>query len=107
MRKAEILYNGTKAGELSENSRNEYVFSYDDMYFADRNQPAISLTLPKSNKVYKSERLFPFFANMLSEGKNKDVQIRALGISSNDLFGRLLATSKMDVIGAISVKEIK
>ena len=107
MRKALVLFNDTKVGILEEQSPNSYVFSYDSEYLNDNSKPSISATLPKSKKVFTADQLFPFFVNMLSEGSNKDIQLRALGISENDLFGRLLATSNMDTIGAVSVREIK
>ena len=104
MRKAAVYLRGEFAGELTEISRNEYVFNYDNDYFENVNKPAISLTLPKSKKEYRSEYLFPFFFNMLSEGSNRIVQSRMLGIDENDHFGILLATAQHDVAGAVSVK---
>ncbi|MDR2883341.1 MAG: HipA N-terminal domain-containing protein [Alistipes sp.] len=68
MRKADVFYNGIMAGELTELSPSEYVFRYDDGYFADPEMPAVSLTLPKTWQEYRSERLFPYFYNLLSEG---------------------------------------
>ena len=104
MRKAAVYLRGQFAGELTEISRNEYIFNYDNDYFENVNKPAISLTLPKSQKEYRSEYLFPFFFNMLSEGSNRIVQSRMLGIDENDHFGILLATAQHDVAGAVTVK---
>lgn len=104
MRKAAVYLRGEYAGELTEISRNEYIFNYDNDYFENVNKPAISLTLPKSQKGYRSEYLFPFFFNMLSEGNNRIVQSRMLGIDENDHFGILLATAQHDVAGAVTVK---
>jgi len=104
MRKAAVYLRGEFAGELTEISQNEYIFNYDNDYFENVNKPAISLTLPKSKKEYRSEYLFPFFFNMLSEGSNRIVQSRMLGIDENDHFGILLATAQHDVAGAVSVK---
>ena len=39
------------------------IFKYDENYFRDDSKPAISLTLPKTQKEYDSEFLFPFFFN--------------------------------------------
>jgi serine/threonine-protein kinase HipA len=104
MRKAEVFYNGTLAGELTELSHNEYVFRYDDAYFADLKMPAVSLTLPKIRQEYRSEQLFPYFYNLLSEGTNRALQARLLKIDENDSFGLLLATAGTDTIGAITLK---
>ena len=65
--------------------RGEYAFRYDDEYFVHPEKPAISLTLNKSQQEYRSEYLFPFFFNMLSEGSNRMAQSRALHLDKNDI----------------------
>lgn len=104
MRKAAIYRNGILAGILTEENRQHFIFKYDDTYFQDANKPAISLTLPKNQKEYRSEFLFPFFFNMLSEGANRKLQCTQLRIDEEDNFGLLLATAQFDTIGAITVK---
>jgi HipA-like protein len=106
MRQAEIYYNKILAGLLTENDNGEYIFRYDDKYFQDSSLPAISLTLPKTKPEYKSETLFSFFFNMLSEGANKAIQCQTLRIDEEDYFGLLLATAHTDTIGAVTVKKI-
>ncbi len=106
MRKANVYRNGILAGTLTEENRNAYVFVYDDNYFANSENPSISLTLPKTQKSYKSEYLFPFFYNMLSEGANKKLQSRVLRIDEKDHFGFLIKTAYFETIGAVTVKEI-
>ncbi len=105
MRKANVFYNGILAGELTELSPSEYVFRYDDAYFADRKMPAVSLTLPKTQQEYYAPHLFPYFYNMLSEGTNRALQSRLLKIDENDNFGLLLATAGTDTIGAITIRD--
>ena len=107
MRKANVYRNGKLAGVLKKLSTNNYEFRYDDNWFANDDLPPISLTMPKSKQMYKSEYLFPFFFNMLSEGVNRQLQTRQLKIDENDYFGLLLATAKTDTIGAITITEIK
>jgi HipA-like protein len=107
MRTLEIYRNGVMAGLLIEEKRKQYIFRYDEKYFLDDNNPAISLTLPKSQKEYRSEFLFPFFFNMLSEGVNRKLQSKQLRIDEEDHFGLLAATAQYDTIGAITVKPIK
>lgn len=92
---------------LLEESRNSYVFRYDDSYFNDPAQAAISLTLPKSQQEFRSEYLFPFFHNMLSEGVNKSAQALHLKIDEKDGFGLLLATAQHDTIGPVTVKPLQ
>ena len=106
MRAMEIYHNRTLAGTLTEENRQRFVFKYDDNYFNDTTQPAISLTLPKTQKEYSSEFLFPFFFNMLSEGVNRKLQSTQLRIDEEDNFGLLLATAQYDTIGAVTVKPI-
>lgn len=107
MRKANVNRNGELVGVLTQFSNNEYEFRYDENWFANRELPPLSLTMPKSKQVYKSEYLFPFFFNMLSEGVNRQLQTRHLKIDEEDYFGLLLATAKTDTIGAITISEIK
>jgi serine/threonine-protein kinase HipA len=107
MRKANVYRNGKLVGVLTQFSTNNYEFRYDDNWFANSALPAVSLTLPKNKQVYKSEYLFPFFFNMLSEGVNRQLQSHLLKINEKDYFGLLLATAKTDTIGAITLSEIK
>ena len=106
MRQAEVYYNKILAGLLTENDNGEYIFRYDDKYFQGSSLPAISLTLPKTKQEYRSETLFSFFFNMLSEGANKAIQCQTLRIDEEDYFGLLLATAHTDTIGAVTVKKI-
>ena len=106
MRAMEIYRNGILAGILTEENRQRYVFRYDDKYFNDASKPGISLTLPKTQKEYSSDFLFPFFFNMLSEGVNRKLQSTQLRIDEDDNFGLLAATAQYDTIGAITVKSI-
>ncbi|WP_225974665.1 HipA N-terminal domain-containing protein [Arachidicoccus ginsenosidivorans] len=69
MRAIEIYFKRVLAGVLIEENRNHYVFRYEDGYYKDPNKPAISLTMPKTQKEYSSPYLFPVFSNMLSEGQ--------------------------------------
>jgi HipA-like protein len=107
MRQAKVYRNGELAGYLTEHDRKDYWFVYDDTWYADSAKPAVSLTLPKTQKEFRSEYLFPFFFNMLSEGVNRQLQSRLLRIDENDHFGFLLATAQANTIGAITVKPIE
>ena len=107
MRSMQIYRNGIPAGILTEENRTSYIFRYDDDYFHDSGKAAISLTLPKSQQEYRSEYLFPFFYNMLSEGVNKKLQSKQLKIDEADSFGLLMATAQFDTIGPVTVKPIE
>lgn len=106
MRQAAVYNNGRFAGVLTEYSSSDYVFRYEDNYYADNNAPSISLTLPKSRQEYRQAYLFPFFANMLSEGHNRTVQAQIHKLDRSDDFGVLLATAHTDTPGAITVKAL-
>ncbi len=107
MRQAEVYRDGELAGVLKEEDRNNFVFQYNETYFADKDKPAVSLTLPKTQKEFRNKFLFPVFSNILSEGANRKMQSRLLRIDEEDDFGILLATARYDTVGAITVKEIK
>lgn len=102
-----VYRDGREAGKLKEERRDRYVFSYETEYLEDAEAPAISLTLPKRKEEYVEKYLFPFFFNMLSEGANKALQCRHLGIEENDSFGLLLATAQYDTAGAVTLKPVK
>jgi HipA-like protein len=106
MRRAEVYRNGTLAGILTEEDRRNYAFTYDENYWNDREAPSISLTMPKTQREYRSAHLFPVFFNMLSEGVNKKLQCTQWQIDENDFFGLLLATAGYDTIGALTVRPL-
>lgn len=106
MRAIEIYRNGALAGTLIEENPRHFIFRYENNYFNDSTKPSISLTLPKTQREYSSEFLFPFFFNMLSEGVNRKLQSTQLRIDQEDNFGLLMATAQSDTIGAVTVKSI-
>jgi HipA-like protein len=73
MRKAKILFKDEEAGVLTQLDDGSFSFDYNDNWIADSSKPAISPTLPKTEKEFNSKNLFPFFYNMLPEGSNKQV----------------------------------
>ena len=104
MQSANVYRNGELVGVLSRHHRDSFTFEYDDQWFGNPEKPAVSLTLPKTRKLYQSNHLFPFFFNLLSEGVNRALQCRQLQIDEEDYFGLLLATARTDTIGAITLK---
>ena len=106
MRKAQVYRNGQLAGILIQYHSKKYEFRYDNDWFTNEFLPSISLTLPKTQQVYESDHLFPFFFNMLSEGVNRKLQCRHLKIDENDYFGLLVSTANRDTIGAITIEPI-
>ena len=105
MRKAIVKIKGISAGVLEENQVG-FVFRYEDIYFQNTSQRAVSVTMPKTLQTYIYPSLFPVFYNMLPEGANKEMICRSLRIDENDFFGLLLATAQYDTIGAITITPI-
>ena len=106
MRRAMVYMHGIAAGILTEENQESYIFRYHDVYFFDFAMPAISLTISKKRQEYKSDFLFPFFYNLLSEGVNRALQCNRLNIDEKDHFGLLLATATEDTIGAVTLKPV-
>jgi len=107
MRKAKILYKNQEAGMLIQHDNGSFTFIYDNSWISDEAKPAISLTLPRSQQVYHSDFLFPFFYNMLPEGSNKQIVCKLNRLDINDYFGLLLTTAGNDTIGAIRVIKVE
>ncbi len=105
MRQANVLCRGIPAGVLSQQEGGAYCFQYVPEYVSNPRYPAISLSLPKREKHFESQVLFPFFFGLLAEGENKALQCRVLKIDEDDHFTRLLKTCKAETIGGISVQE--
>ncbi|MBC8315780.1 MAG: HipA N-terminal domain-containing protein [Bacteroidetes bacterium] len=103
MRSADVFWNGILAGSLIEENVDKYVYEYAIDYFIDPARPAISLSLPKTKQVHTSSVLFPFFSNLLAEGRNRSLQTRLVEVSEGDDFGLLSVVAGADTIGAITV----
>lgn len=106
MKSANVYRNRELVGVLTRHSRSSYEFEYDDLWFNNPDKPPVSLTMPKSKKNYRSDHLFPFFFNLLSEGVNRKLQSRQLKIDEKNYFDLLLATAQTDTIGAITVEPL-
>jgi len=106
MRKAKVLYKDEEAATLTQNDDGSFTFSYHTAWMEDSNKPSISLTLPKTEKEYYSNFLFPFFYNMLPEGSNKQIVCKYNRIDRDDYFGLLMITAKDDSIGAVTIIKI-
>lgn len=104
MRRAKVYMRNHLAGILTETDSKTYIFRYDDNYFNNDTMPPIALTINKSKQEHRSNKLFSFFENMLSEGSNRELQIRLFKLNENDSFGLLLATAQFDTPGAVTIK---
>lgn len=103
MRSAEIFVHGRRAGVLEETiPAKAYRFTYDQGYSG----PPVSLTMPVVDTAYTYDRFPPFFEGLLPEGYNLAALLRTQKIDRNDLWRQLVAVG-MDMVGAVTVREIE
>lgn len=101
MKRAKVFVGEAFAGVLTEDDMG-YGFQYAPEYLYSDEARAISLTLPLTEKPYKSNVLFPFFDGLIPEGWLLDIAEQSWKISARDRFSLLLACCK-DCIGNVSV----
>lgn len=107
MRQLAVYQNDRLAGILTEHRPGAgYSFSYDSIYLLEGG-PSVSVTLPRRKDSYESEKLFPFFTNMLPEGANREIICRTLRLDEEDFFGMLAAMADKDFIGAVGIRTIR
>lgn len=104
MRRVYVYYGDVLAGQLTELARGSYEFIYDDAFMSDRSTPPVSVNLPKSQKVYHADHIFPVFTNMLPEGANRRALCRVKKVDESDFFGMLEMICGMDAIGKFVLK---
>ena len=100
-KKALVYFNDLLAGTLVKN-RDGYEFMYDDKYISQPNVKPLSKTMPVSQKKYFSDKLFPFFENLLPEGVLLELIVTKLKIDKNNKFELLLRLGQ-DTVGAVSI----
>jgi serine/threonine-protein kinase HipA len=105
MQRGKVFRNNIFTGLLTKFNDNSYSFVYDEEYLNKENAKLISLTFPLQKKEFTSKYLFPFFYNLLAEGKLKDIQSKELRIDRSDDFSRLLLTTKENTIGSITIEK--
>lgn len=107
MRQARILFKDEEAGILIQHDDGSFTFRYHEIWITNSKKIGISPTLPKTEKEFHSNSLFPFFFHMLPEGSNKEVVCKLNRIDENDFFGLLTVVAKNDSIGAVRVIKIE
>ena len=104
IRKARVLNNGKTAGYLLANKR-RYVFIYDSDYLANGGH-SIAIGFPKTQKIFSSRYLFPFFSGLLPEGENLTYTCKCLKLNPTDKFNLLQELAQNETIGAITVQKM-
>lgn len=102
MRKAIVYVQDKPAGSLVEDDEG-YTFYYYSEYLKNTPAVAVSLTLPLTDKPYKSRSMFPFFDGLIPEGWLLEIAEKNWKLKERDRMGLLLACCN-DCIGAISIK---
>jgi serine/threonine-protein kinase HipA len=91
------------AGTLVEiEKKHRYRFSY----LEDYDGPAISLTMPATQKDYEFTTFPPFFDGLLPEGFQLEALLRKRKIDRDDFFSQLTIVGQ-DLVGAVTVAEGK
>lgn len=89
------------AGLITEDE-NGFHFQYDTEYLKSPHAKPISLTMPLTEKPYKSSVMLPFFDGLIPEGWLLDIAQSNWKLDPRDRMSLLLAFCK-DTIGAVSV----
>ncbi|MBC7429445.1 MAG: HipA N-terminal domain-containing protein, partial [Bacteriovorax sp.] len=104
MNKVSVFYKNIMAGTLEKTGDENFIFSYDELYLNSSNPP-ISLTLPKADKLFESDSLFPFFDGLIPEGWLLNLASTELRLNPlRDRF-ELLTRLCHDTIGAVHIGE--
>lgn len=105
MRRVGVYVDNKQAGLLTEWNVGDYEFAYNADYLADGETPPVSLTLPKRSEPYRSDRIFPFFTNLLPEGANRKAMCTAYKVDEHDFFGMLQMICGLDCIGNVTLRK--
>ena len=81
-----------------------YLFEYSQEYLKLSDAQPVSLTMPLTDKPFKSKTLFAFFDGLIPEGWLLDIAEKNWKINYKDRMGLLLTCCK-DCIGAVSVEK--
>jgi serine/threonine-protein kinase HipA len=91
-------------GTLSETIDGEYIFEYLSEYMDSDSVEGVSLTLPKTQKKYRSDSLPCFFDGLIPEGWLLSLGAKNWKLNVNDRMGLLLSTCQ-STIGAVHIVE--
>ena len=105
MRQGKVFYQNHFAGVVTETNDGDYTFEYDNDYIQKFLYQFITFSMPVSEKLYRENRLFPFFEGLIPEGWLLEIASESWKINKNDRMGLLLACCK-NCIGAVSVEPI-
>jgi serine/threonine-protein kinase HipA len=102
-RSGKVFMKNQYCGTITETD-DGYLFWYDSQYLKTETAQAVSLTMPITEKPYKSKTLFAFFDGLIPEGWLLDIAEKNWKINYKDRMGLLLSCCK-DCIGAVSIQK--
>ena len=102
-RSGKVYLKNVFCGGVSETDAG-YLFEYNQEYLLLSDAQPISLTMPLTEKPFKSKTLFAFFDGLIPEGWLLDIAEKNWKINYKDRMGLLLTCCK-DCIGAVSVEK--
>lgn len=92
------------AGKISGSSSDDAVFTYDDEYVSDSENAAISLSLPKEQKIFSSLQTRNFFEGLLPEGFTRRCVAQSIHADSEDYIS-ILRKLGNECLGAIRISD--
>jgi serine/threonine-protein kinase HipA len=98
----EIYFKNIRCGTLIKHGDDSFEFQYDQNYI-DSSGASISLSLPISQKVFKSSNLFSFFEGLIPEGWLLNLAQKELRLNANKDKFELLVALCSESIGAVHI----
>ena len=99
-RRAKVYVNESFAGHLIEVEPHR---KYEFRYAEDYQGPAVSLTMPITERVYQFDRFPSYFEGVLPEGMMLEGLLRKRKLNPDDLFEQLLCVGE-HLVGYVTVK---
>lgn len=101
IKRGKVYFREIFAGIIEEREEG-YFFAYDSAYLHSKESLPVSLTLPLTDKTYKSDILFPFFDGLIPEGWLLNLASHNWKVDQSDRMSLLLLCCR-DCIGAVSI----
>jgi serine/threonine-protein kinase HipA len=105
LKQANVYLRLDHAGVLEKKSEKEYSFTYLNSYLEKKDSLSIARSLKKQKDSFVSQKLHPFFDNLISEGWLLQTTEKVFHIDKANRFALLMATGQSP-IGAVTVRSI-
>ena len=99
-----VFWDGRLVGQVKEAGRFNLAFQYDRDWLEDDSAPAISISLPKSKEIQKTQRATAFFANLGYEGQSGRELIESHRLAEGHLLFGFLARFAQDTAEALVIQ---